>query len=107
MSSTLLRSGLYLLVIVFSLYVIDAAYENSPINDFVSAAMLQKAMGFAVLLTIAGAVFRVMEKASRTLVKNRCSVCRVAVPPGAIYCRAHLRGVLADEDDMTHQARNR
>ena len=107
MSSTLLRSGLYLLVIVFALFVVDTVFINSPFNDFVSADMLQKAMGLAVLLTIAGMVLLVMEKASRKLVKSRCQVCRTEVPPGAIYCRQHLRSVLADEDDVTHHARPR
>ena len=105
MSSTLLRSGLYLLVIIFVLFVIDTAFDNSPINDFVSNDMLTKAMGLAIMVSLAGAVLTVMEKASRKLVKSRCSVCRIEVPRGAIYCRAHLRNVLADEDDVTHHAR--
>ncbi len=107
MSSTLLRAGLYLLVIVFALFVIDTAFINSPLNDFVSPEMLTKAMGLAVLLTIAGAILMMMEKASRKLVKSRCVVCRTEVRPGAIYCRAHLHSVLADEDDVTHHARPR
>jgi hypothetical protein len=106
MSATLLRFGLYLLVILLVLFVIDTAYENSALHDFVNVEFLQKAMGFAVLLTVAGAVLRVLEGASRKVTKSRCTVCRTPVTPGAIYCRQHLRNILADEDDRTHHTRN-
>jgi len=102
MSSTLLRLGLWVLVIVMALYVIQQSFEESPISEYVPIDMLQKAILVSVLLILVGIVLRVFEKGAKKVVKNRCSVCRTPVPHGAIYCRAHLRSVLHSEDERTH-----
>jgi hypothetical protein len=105
MASTILRLGLYLLLVVFSLYVIETAFENSVIAEFVDASLLQRAMGLGVLLLGAGAVLRILERAASKIPANRCAVCRTPVTKGAIYCRAHLRSILAEEDEKTHHTR--
>lgn len=105
MSSTLLRLGLWIIVIVLALYVVHETYENSPIADIVSVDLMQKALivgGAAVLL---GIVLRMFEKGTKAVVKNRCRVCRTPIPSGAIYCRAHLRTILHEEEDRTHIGR--
>ena len=105
MSSTLLRLGLWIIVIVLALYVVHETYENSPIADIVSLDLMQKALivgGAAVLL---GIVLRMFEKGTKAVVKNRCRVCRTPIPSGAIYCRAHLRTILHEEEDRTHIGR--
>ena len=41
-------------------------------------------------------------------VKNRCRVCRTLDSASArIYCREHLRSILAEEDEKTHVTRIR
>ena len=107
MSSTLLRLGLWTLVLVLVGWVIQQSFEESPIAEYVSVDSLQKALLVAIVLIIAGIVFRVFEKGAKKVTKNRCRVCRTPIPHGAIYCRAHLRSVLHQEDDRTHATKVR
>jgi hypothetical protein len=102
MSTTLLRLGLWILVLVLALYVIDASYGDQPIADLIEPRLLQQAMLLAGVLVVAGIVTRVLDKGAKVVKKNRCQVCRTPVPPGAIYCRAHLRSILSDEDERAH-----
>lgn len=102
MSSTLLRVGLWIVLIVIALYVLQQSFEESPLAEYVTAPMLQKALALGVLVIIAGIVFRVLERGAKVVTKNRCKVCRTPIPPGAIYCRAHLRSVLRHEEDREH-----
>lgn len=107
MSSTLLRLGLWTLVLVLALYVIHESYEDSPIAEYIPMGMLQKVLVLSFGLLAAGVVLRVLEKGTKVVVKNRCAVCRKPIPAGAIYCRAHLRNILHDEDERTHMTRVR
>ena len=102
MSSTLLRVGLWIVLIVIVLYVLQQSFEESPIAEYIATPMLQKALGLGGLAIIAGIVFRVLERGAKVVTKNRCKICRTPVPPGAIYCRAHLRSVLHQEEDREH-----
>jgi hypothetical protein len=107
MSSTLLRLGLWTILAVVALYVLHETYAGTPLAEYFSASMLQKALVIGVLLVIAGIVARMLEKGAKAVGKNRCVVCKTPVPAGAIYCRAHLRNVLQQEDERTHQTRVR
>ncbi len=107
MSATLLRLGLWTLVIVMALYVIHESFEDSPIAEYIPAQMMTKALAVGALLIIAGMVLRLFEKGARAVAKNRCRVCRAPIPSGALYCRAHLRNILHDEDEKTHMTRIR
>ena len=107
MSSTLLRLGLWIIIIVLALYVVHETYENSPIADIVSVDLMQKALMVGGAAVVLGIVLRIFEKGSKVVTKNRCRVCRTPIPPGAIYCRAHLRSILHEEDDRTHMSRPR
>jgi len=107
MSSTLLRLGLWIIIIVLAAYVIHETYENSPIAEVVSMELMQKALMVGGAALALGVILRVFEKGTRAVVKNRCTVCRTPIPSGAIYCRAHLRNILSDEDDRTHMTRVR
>ncbi|HEX7190515.1 MAG TPA: hypothetical protein VF381_02980 [Thermoanaerobaculia bacterium] len=107
MSSTLLRLGLWIIVIILALYVVHETYENSPIADIISVDLMQKALVVGGAAIVAGFILRVFEKGTRAVVKNRCTVCRIPIPSGAIYCRAHLRNILHEEDDRTHASRPR
>jgi hypothetical protein len=107
MSATLLRTGLWLVLAVIVLYVLQQSFEEGPLNEYVTAPMLQKALGLAVLVVIAGIVVRVLETGAKVVTKNRCQVCRTPIPAGAIYCRAHLRSVLHREEDREHTITHR
>lgn len=107
MSSTLLRLGLWILVIILALYVVHESFEDSPVAELVPLEMLQKALVVGGVLLIAGLVFRLLEKGSKKVVKNRCVICRTPIPHGSLYCREHLRRILHDEDERTHVTRIR
>jgi predicted nucleic acid-binding Zn ribbon protein len=107
MASTLQRLGLWILIIVLALYVIHESYEESPIAELVPIDLMQKALAVGALALIAGIILRIVEKGARVVSKNRCAVCRTVIPSGAIYCRAHLRKILHEEDDRTHMTRLR
>lgn len=105
MSSTLLRLGLWVLVLALAAYVIHESYEESSIVEMIPMDALQKVLVLGGLLVAAGIVVRMLEKGTKVVAKNRCRVCKTVIPSGAIYCREHLRTILYDEDDRTHQTR--
>ena len=108
MSSTLLRLGLWIILAVVALYVLHETYAGTSLEAYFSVGMLQKALIVGAVLIVAGIVVRLAEKgASRVVVKNRCKICKTSIPSGAIYCRQHLRSVLAREDERTHMTRSR
>ena len=102
MATTLLRLGLWTVILVLALYVIDEAYPNEPIAELISAPLLQQALAVGVAAIIAGIVVRILGKGAKVVAKNRCRVCRTPIPAGGIYCREHLRTILSEEDDKTH-----
>ena len=105
MSSTILRLGLWIILLVVALYVLQQTYEDAPFVDYFAAAMLQKALALGGLLVVAGIVLRLLERGAKVVVRNRCIVCKAPVERGAIYCRQHLRRVLSREEDKTHRIR--
>jgi len=105
MSSTVLRLGLWIVLLVVALYVLQQTYEDAPFVDYFAPAMLQKALALGGLLVVAGIVLRLLERGAKVVVKNRCIVCKAPVEHGAIYCRQHLRRVLSREEDKTHRIR--
>lgn len=108
MSSTLLRLGLWIILAVVALYVLHETYAGTPIEPYFSTPMLQKALIVGGLMVVAGVVTRLLEKgASKVVGKTRCAICKTEIPKGAIYCRQHLRNVLAREDHRTHSTRIR
>jgi len=107
MSSTILRLGLWIILLVVVLYVLQQTYEEAPFADFFAPAMLQKALALGGLLVVAGIVVRILERGAKVVTRNRCIVCRTPIDHGAIYCREHLRSVLNREVDRTHRTRVR
>jgi ascorbate-specific PTS system EIIC-type component UlaA len=107
MSATLLRLGLWVTLLAIVAYVIHETFSDQFIAEVVPVGVMQKALALGVILAIAGLITRLFEKGARAVVKNRCVVCRAAIPPGAIYCRAHLRAVLHREEDLSHTARGK
>ena len=92
---------------MLALYVIAETYSDQPIAEMISKSLLQQALAVGALLIVAGIIARVFDKGKSAVTKNRCRVCRTPIPYGAIYCRAHLRNILHEEDDKTHASRIR
>lgn len=109
MSSLLLRFGLYTLMAVLALYVIAATAPDSAVANFIESdeLLIHKTVALSVVLIVAGVVVRLFESGAKSVGKNRCRVCRTGIPPGAIYCREHLRSILNEEDERTHMTRTR
>ena len=107
MSSTLLRLGLWTLVLIIGLFVLQTTFADAPLAEMIPDAMLGQALALSVVLVIAGVIAKVLEKGKQVVTKKRCKVCSKPIPPGAIYCREHLRNVLELEDRRTHNTRIR
>ncbi len=108
MSSTVLRLGLWLIIVTLGLFIVDANFEDTALGDMITPTLLQHVLVLSIILAAAGAVWRIFEKAAnKVVVKNRCKVCGTPVAHGAIYCRPHLRGVLEAEDRRTHSGTTR
>ncbi|HXA18985.1 MAG TPA: hypothetical protein VN380_18480 [Thermoanaerobaculia bacterium] len=105
MSSTVLRLGLWIILLVVALYVMQQTFEDAPFVDFFAPAMLEKALVLGGLLVAAGIVLRLLESGAKAVIKNRCAVCKTPIEHGAIYCRKHLRRVLSRDDEITHMTR--
>jgi hypothetical protein len=107
MSSTVLRLGLWIILLVVAMYVLQQTFEDAPFVDFFAPAMLEKALALGGLLVVAGIVLRLLERGAKAVTKNRCVVCKTPIEHGAIYCRKHLRRVLSRDDEITHMTRVR
>jgi len=107
MATTLLRLGLWTLILVLVLYVLSSTYSDEPWAVLIPGTMLVQAMALAALLIVVGVILRILGVGAKAVMKNRCRVCRTAIPPGAMYCRAHLRTILHEEEDRTHSSRIR
>ena len=107
MSSTVLRLGLWIILLVVAMYVLQQTFEDAPFVDFFAPAMLEKALVLGGLLVAGGIVLRFLESGAKAVTKNRCVVCKTPIEHGAIYCRKHLRRVLSRDDEITHMTRVR
>lgn len=107
MATTLLRLGLWTLILVMVLFVLATTYESEPWAEMIPMPMLQQAIVLAGVLIVAGIILRILGKGAKVVTKNRCRVCRTTIAPGAMYCREHLRTILSEEDEKTHMTRVR
>src|SRR5437764_230371 len=70
MSSTLLRVGLWIVLIVIVLYVLQQSFEESPLAEYVTTPMLQKALALGIHAAIAGQLFRVPDRGAKLVPKH-------------------------------------
>lgn len=105
MSTTVLRAGLWTIVLVLVLYILATTYADQPFAELLPIPMLQQGLILGVLLVVAGIVLRVLGVGAKVVTKNRCRVCRTPIASGALYCRAHLREILSEEDEKAHMTR--
>lgn len=107
MSTTLLRLGLWTLILVLVLYVLATSYAEQEWTEMIPMPMLQQALVLSAALVAIGIVARIFDKGAKVVAKNRCRVCKKPIASGAMFCREHLRSILADEDEKTHMTRIR
>ena len=97
MSSTVLRLGLWIILLVVAMYVLQQTFEDAPFVDFFAPAMLQKALVLGGFLVAAGIVLRILERGAKAVIKNQ----RPKPPPAAIEkpassSRTPIRRVIHD-----------
>ena len=109
MASTVLRLGLWTLILSLGLFVLETSFPTLPLAEIISFDLVQNILVLSVVLIAAGIALRMFTKtAGKVLQKsNRCRVCDTVIPAGQIYCRPHLRGMLEREDRRTHNTRIR
>jgi hypothetical protein len=107
MSQTLLRFGLWIVLIVLALYVVRESINGSSGTEYVSDQILQHAGSFGILLIAAGGVALIFEKAASKTRFRHCTLCRQPVAKGEIYCRMHLREVVEREHELNRRTRVR
>lgn len=107
MSTTLLRLGLWTLILVLTLYVLATTYSEQPWTEMIPMPMLQQALMLSGAVIALGILARIFDKGAKVVTKNRCRTCRTPIAPGALFCREHLRSMLNAEDDKTHMTRLR
>lgn len=107
MYATFLRLGLWTLILVLATYVFRESLAQPQVAEMIPTGMLQQAIVVAGILIVLGIVARLLDKGASKVRKNRCRVCQKPIPPAAIYCREHLRTILAEEDEKTHMTRVR
>ena len=108
MATTLLRLGLWTVILVLVLYVLATTYPDEPWADMIPMAMLQQALTLGIAVVAVGVVMRVLGKGAKVVAsKNRCQICRRPIASSALYCREHLRSIIAEEDEKTHVTRIR
>ena len=109
MSGTVLRGGLWLTILTLVAYIFGANFEQTHLGQLITPTLLQHMFIFSGALIVVGVVLMIVEKASRKVAtgKNKCRVCGTVVPPGAIYCRQHIRSILEAEDRRTHSGTTR
>jgi hypothetical protein len=107
MSQTLLRFGLWIILIALCGYVLRETLEDAPFIAWMTDEVVKNAgmLGFA--LVVGGFIMRIIEGIWKKTVVKRCASCRHPVMHGELYCRAHLREVLAREDENNRRTRLR
>ncbi len=102
MSSTLIRLGLYGILVMLAVFVAGQALEL-PYAEYLTSAHLGQ-VGVACLAIIAvGFVFRIGETVRRKTKKGkgRCIICKRPVLVGDKYCREHLREMIGEEQERS------
>lgn len=107
MSQTLLRFGLWIVLIVLAGYVLRETFAEAPFAELLTEELLQNSGMLGVALVVGGFILRLLEPLWKTVAKRRCANCRQPVMHGELYCREHLRQVLAREDELQRRTRFR
>jgi hypothetical protein len=100
MSSTIIRLGLYGILLVFAIFVAGQAFDL-PYAAYLTSVHLGQALLAGLAVIAVGIVLQIGEKVRRKTKKGkgRCVICKRPVLVGDKYCREHLRQVIGDEQD--------
>ncbi len=92
------------MILTIIAFIFDSHFDETPLGQLITPTLLQHMLIFSGALIVIGVILAIVDKTTHKVVsgKNRCRVCGVGVPHGAIYCRQHLRSVLEAEDRRTH-----
>lgn len=107
MSQTLLRFGLWMVLLALVGYVLRETLSDPGITELLNDTILQRVGGFGLLLIAGAGVASVLEKAAGKVGGSRCVKCRQKTFAGEIYCRTHLREVLDVQDNISRRSRLR
>lgn len=107
MSTTLLRLGLWILLLTLAGYVIRESVDDVHVVELLNDELLRMAGLIGLGSIVVGIVVRIFEKVATKAIKTRCRVCGRAIPHGQTYCRPHLREILEDEDRTFHSTKIR
>lgn len=103
MATTLLRFGLWIILLVLAGYVLRESLGDSPTAELLNDTILQNAGIVGAVALIIGAVLGLIQRVASKARKTRCRVCGKQVPHGQTYCRPHLREILETEDRKFHE----
>lgn len=104
MSSTFLRLGLWLLVLVMAAYILKETFYEFPLYEIIEDDLLLLILKMAGGIIVIGIALRFFERLSPGA-RSKCAECGAKVTGNAIYCRLHLNQVL-EEEDLRHRTMN-
>jgi hypothetical protein len=89
MSTTLFRTGIWIIIATLGAYVVRETYLGEML-EFLNAKLLWDSMllgagviGLGVVAWIGGKL--------KPQKRAKCTVCRRPIPAGSVYCRPHLQ----------------
>ena len=97
MSMTLIRVGVWSLVVILAAYVLVETVPDSVIAEIITGQVLLLATQIALGIVVLGLVMALIEKLWN-LRRRKCKTCGRPIPSTQIYCRLHLNEVLEEED---------
>jgi hypothetical protein len=104
MASTLIRTGLWLEIAILVTFIIRERLAESAFARSVTPGLLGNLMIIGALLIVAGFILSFFGRAAKVIEGSHCAVCRRRIRPGDIYCREHLRGVIAEEEEKLRRS---
>jgi hypothetical protein len=107
MSTTLLRLGLWILLLTLAGYVIRESVDDAHLVELLNDELLRMAGIVGVASILVGVIVGIFQKLAKKAIKTRCRVCGRPIPHGQTYCRPHLREILDEEDRTFHSTKIR
>lgn len=104
MSMTLIRLGVWSLVVILAAYVLTETVPDSAIARVITGQLLFLLTQIALGVVALGLLIALGEKLWN-LRRRKCKTCGRPIPSTQIYCRLHLNEVL-EEEDLRHRTMN-
>jgi uncharacterized membrane protein YqgA involved in biofilm formation len=87
MSTTVLRLGFYIVILALILFVYATSLPTAPFAHLIEDDLVRKILIVGGLMIAAGIPVKIFEKSAGKAIsksRNKCQVCGIAVPAGAI-----------------------